>query len=176
MDGEADAVVGEAVLGEIVGANFFAAVAGADLGFAFFGERGLLLFHFNFVEAAAENAHTFFAVLDLGFFVLATDHGVGRDVRDADGGIRGVHRLAAGAGGTEGVDAQVFGFDFDVDVFGFGQHGDGNGGGVDASLLLGGGHALHAMRAALILELGEDAVAFDDGDDFFQASGGRFGG
>src|SRR5665213_418336 len=32
--GEADAMVGEAVLGEVVGADFFAAIAGADLLFA----------------------------------------------------------------------------------------------------------------------------------------------
>ena len=96
------------------------------------------------------------------------------NVRDAHRGVRRVHRLAAGAGRAERVDAQIFGFDLDVDVFGFGQHGDRDGRGVDASLLLGGGHALHAVHAAFVFQLREDAVAFDDGDDFFQAAGGRF--
>jgi hypothetical protein len=87
-----------------------------------------------------------------------------------------VIRTAAGAGRTERIDAQIFGFDLDVDVLGFGQHGDRYSRSVDTSLLLGGGNALHAVDSAFILELREDAVAFDDGDDFFQASGGRFGG
>jgi hypothetical protein len=60
-------------------------------------------------------------------------------MRDADGRVGRVDRLAAGAGGAEGVDAEVLGFDLDVDLFGLGQHGDGDGGGVDAALRLGGG-------------------------------------
>ena len=38
--GVMDAVVGDAVLGEVVGADFFAAVAGADEGFAIGGGLG----------------------------------------------------------------------------------------------------------------------------------------
>src|ERR1022692_4100060 len=173
MEREADAVVGDTVLREVIGADLFAAVSRPDHGFALFGQRLLLLLHFDFVEAGAQHAHTFFAVLDLGFLVLATDYRVGGNVRDADGGVRRVHRLAAWAGGAEGVNAQIFGFDLDVDVFGFRQHRDGDGGGVHASLLLGGGNALHAMHAAFVLELRKNAVAFDDGDDFLQASGRR---
>ena len=91
-------------------------------------------------------------------------------MRDAHGGIGGVHRLAAGAGGAEGVDAQVLGFDLDVDFVGFGQHGDGDRGGVDAALLLGGRDALHAVHAALVFQLGVDLVALDGGDDFLHAA------
>jgi len=40
---QADAVIGYAVLREIVGADFFGAVAGFDLSTAFGGERGLAL-------------------------------------------------------------------------------------------------------------------------------------
>src|SRR5450432_209612 len=171
VDGEADAVVGKPVLREIVGADFLAAVAGADHCFALLGQRGLLFFHLEFVETAAQHEHAFFAILDLRFFVLATDDRIRRNVRDAHRGIRSIHRLAAGTRRAEGVDAQVFGFDLDVDVFGFGQHRNRNGGSVNSSLLLGGGYALHAVGAAFILELGEYAVAFDDGDDFLQAAG-----
>src|ERR1700677_1895050 len=46
---------------------------------------------------------------------------------------------------------------------------------MDPSLLLSGGHALHSMDPAFILELGKNSIAFDDGDDFLQASGGRLG-
>src|SRR5262249_42768366 len=133
-----------------------------------------LFLHFDFVEAGTQNAHGFFAVFGLRLFVLATDDGVGRDVRDTHGGGRGVDRLAAWARGAEGVDAQIFGFDFDVDVFGFGKHGDGHSGGVDAALLFGRGHALDTMHSAFVLELGKYALTFDDGDDFFEATDGGF--
>ena len=46
MDGEADAVVGDAVLGKVVGANLLAAITAADYGAAFLGQR-LLLFCFS---------------------------------------------------------------------------------------------------------------------------------
>ena len=167
---EADAVIGETVLREIVGADFFAAVSRAHHGLALFGKGLLLLFHFDFVEPRAQHAHAFFAILDLRFFVLATDDGIGRNVRDAHRGVCGIHRLATGAGRAERVNAEVFRFDLDIDVFGFGQHGDGDSGRMDASLLLGGGHALHTMHAAFVLELRIDAVALDDGDHFLQAA------
>ena len=58
----------------------------------------------------------------------------------------------------------------DVDFVGFGQHGDGRGRGVDASARLGGGHALHAVHAALVFQLAVDALAFDVDDDFLDAA------
>ena len=66
---------------------------------------------------------------------------------DAHGGVSGVDGLAAGAGGAEGVDANVFGFDLDVDLFGLRQNRDGDGRGVNAALSLGLRHALHAVDA-----------------------------
>src|SRR6266576_6226298 len=113
MNRQADTVIGDAVLREIVGADFFAAIAGADHGFAFLGESFLLFLRLDFVEAGTQDAHAFFAVLDLGFLVLATDYRVRRNVRDADSGIRRVHRLTTGAGRAERVDTQVFRFDLD---------------------------------------------------------------
>src|SRR5882762_6707801 len=156
MQGQADAVIGYPVLRVVVGADFFGAVAGLDLSAALRGQGGLLLFHFLFVETGAKNAHGFGAIFDLRFFVLLGDDQATGNVRDAHGGIGGVHGLAAGTGGTEGVDAQIFGFDFDVDVVGFREHGYGCGGGVDAALLLGGGDALHAVHAAFVFQFGID--------------------
>jgi hypothetical protein len=49
------------------------------------------------------------AVLVLRALVLALDHDAGRQVGDADRRIGLVDVLAAGAGGAEGVDAQVLG-------------------------------------------------------------------
>src|SRR6202008_3691307 len=152
VDSEADAVIRQAVLREVVGADFFAAVSRAHHGLALFGKGLLLLFHFDFVEARAQHAHAFFAILDLRLFVLAADDGIRRDMRDAHRRVRRVHRLAARARRAEGIDTKVFGFDLDVDVFGLRQHGNGDGGRVDAPLLLGGWHALHAVYAAFVLE------------------------
>jgi len=72
--------------GEIVGANFFGAVAGFDLTAAFGGERGLPLLLLLFVQARAEHAHGFRTILDLRFFHPAATRPVAGDMRDADGG------------------------------------------------------------------------------------------
>ena len=73
-------------------------------------------------------------------------------MRDAHSRIRRIHRLSARARRAEGVDAKVFGLDLDVHVFGFGQHGNRHRRSVYATLLLGRGHALHAMHAAFVLQ------------------------
>ena len=138
--------------------------------FAVFGLELVDAFGFDFVEAGAEDSHSLFAIFDLRFFVLARDDRVGGDVRDADGGVGGVDGLTAGAGGAEGVDAQVLGFDLDVDFFGFGEDGDGDGGGVDAALGFGGGDALDAVDSGLVLHEGVDLVAFEDGGDVLEAA------
>ena len=66
-----------------------------------------------------------------------------------------------GPGRAVDVDLQVVRVDLDVDVLGLGQHRDGRGRGVDAALRLGLRHALHAVRAALVLEHRVRAVALD---------------
>jgi len=113
-------VVGESVLGEVVGANFFGAVTRADHGFTL-GGFGFGFFALLFVEEfGAEHFHGGGAVFVLGAFVLTLDDYAGGNVGDADGGVGGVDVLAAGSGGAIGVDSEVFGFDFDVYFFGFG--------------------------------------------------------
>ena len=71
---------------------------------------------------------------------------------------------------AERVDAQVLVVDLDVDVFGLRQDRHGGGRRVHASLRFGGGHALHAVHAALVLQLAVGAAPLDRGDDFFQAA------
>src|SRR6266404_4727150 len=175
MQGQADAVIGYAILRVVVGADFLGAVAGFDLSAALGGQGGLLVFHFLFVEAGAENAHGFGAIFDLRFFVLLRDDQAAGNVRDAHGGVGGVHGLAAGTGGAEGVDAQIFGFNFDVDVVGFREDRYGCGGGVDATLLLCGGDALHTVDAAFVFEFGINLVALNGRDDFFYSALGGGG-
>src|SRR5260370_356011 len=144
-------MIGHAVLGEIVGADFFGAVAGLDLPPAFGGESGLTFFLLLFVQSRAENAHGLGAILDLRFFVLLGNDEAAGNVRDAHGGIRSVDGLAAGAGRTEGVNAQVLGFDLDVDFVGFGEDRDGSGGSVNAALRFRGGDARAAGGPPLLV-------------------------
>ena len=95
----------------------------------------------------------------------------GRQVRDANGRIGLVDVLAAGTRGAEGIDAQIRGIDLDgLDFLELGQDGDGARRGMNASLRLGGRHALHAMRAGLEFELRIRAAADDAADDLLVAA------
>ena len=69
-----DAMVGDAVLREVVGADFFGAVASADEGFTGLGGVFHLFFFFALEEAGAEDIHSFDAILLLGAFVLHGHH------------------------------------------------------------------------------------------------------
>ena len=140
-----------AVLGEIVSANFLRAVARLDLPAALGGHCLMLLLLLHFIESRAQHAHGLGAIFDLRFLVLLRNHQPAGNVCDAHRRIRGVHRLPARSGRTERVDAQVFRLDLDVDVVRLRKHRHRRGGGVNAALLLGGGHPLHAMHAALVL-------------------------
>src|SRR5204863_7311708 len=107
VHGELDAVIGDAVLGEVVRPDLLGALAGADLRpprCRLF--RGLLL-ALELVEARAQDAQRLRLVLELRFLVLHGDHEPGRQVRDADGAVRGVDALAAGAGRPVDVDLEL---------------------------------------------------------------------
>ena len=91
-------------------------------------------------------------------------------MRDANGRVGRVDRLPAGAGGAEGVDAEVFVLDFDVYFFSFGEHSYCDGGGVDAALGFGRRDTLDAMYAGLVLHLRIDLLAFEDGGNVLQAA------
>ena len=97
VQGEADAMIGDAVLREVVGADLLAAVAGAHHAAALGAERRLLLFELHLIEPRTQHALGLGAVLDLRFFVLAGDHQAGGQVGEAHRRVSGVHRLAARA-------------------------------------------------------------------------------
>ena len=170
MNGQPDAVVGDAVLREIVSPDFFAAIARTHHRLAFLGQRVLLLLHLHLVQPRAQYAHPFLAVLDLRFLILAAHYGVGRNVGNAHRGISRVDRLPARTGRTERVNAQVFGLDLDVHIFGFGQHGYRHCGCVYAPLLLGSRHTLHPVDATLIFHPRKNSLPLDDCDHFLQTT------
>jgi hypothetical protein len=152
IEGELNAVIGHTVLGKVVGANFFVSFAGTDLGFALRGVLGGFFGGFAFEEAGAENGKGPGLVFHLGPLVGAAHNETRGLVEHLHGGIGGVDALAAGTGGAADRDLELVGFDFDVHFPGFGKDGNGAGAGVDAALRLGGGDALDAVDAALVLQ------------------------
>jgi hypothetical protein len=89
-------MIGDAIFLEIIRADFFRTVAAADLRFALGGLRVVNFLFFDFLQARAQNAHRFFAVFDLRFFVLHRNDDAGRQMRQTNGGISRVDRLTAG--------------------------------------------------------------------------------
>jgi hypothetical protein len=167
---EADAVVGHAVLREVVGADLLGAVARADLRAArvALGRRALLLL--DVVELRAQELHGHGLVLVLRLLLLAVHDEPRRDVVDAHGRVGRVDGLAARAARAHDVDLEVLGIDLDLDVLDLRHDGHRRRRGVDASLRLGRGHALHAVHARLVLELREGALAVDADDHLAQAA------
>src|SRR5687768_6288320 len=101
VDGESNAVIGHAVLGKVIRANFGRPVARSDLRLAHAGTLGLLFRHLEVEQARTQYLHCACTVLNLGPLILLTHDDAGRDVGDSHGTISGVHALSAGAGGAE---------------------------------------------------------------------------
>ena len=80
MRGEADAVIGDAALREIIGADALGAVAGADLALAVLRPLGIELGALEIVEPRAQHLHRLGLVLVLRLLVLLADH----EARSAD--------------------------------------------------------------------------------------------
>src|SRR5579863_4526183 len=74
MHGEADAVIGDAILREVVSADLLAAIAGSHHAAPLRANFFLLLFEFELVQPRAQHAQTLGSILDLRFLVLAGDH------------------------------------------------------------------------------------------------------
>src|SRR5215208_3580123 len=167
MGGDADAVIGDTSLWEIVGADLRRAVARAYLGLA---ERAFLLgplAHLAFQEAGLQDPHSLFLVLELALLVLAGHDQARRLVRDPDRRVRGVHALPTRTAGTVNVHLQVALVDLHLHILGLGKYRNRRRRGVDAALALRLRHPLDAMRTALVLEDRVGPVAADLHGDFF---------
>ena len=156
--------------GIVVGANLLAALGAADLRAARIAALGSEPFLLGLVEPRAENGHRLELVLELAALVLAGDHQAGRHMGDAHRGVGGVDALAAIAGRAVDIDAQIVFRDLDVDLFGFRKHRNAGGGGVNASLTLCRGNALHAMHPAFVAKIAVGVLAGHLEDDFAVAA------
>src|ERR1700694_4198424 len=176
VEGEVDAVIGDAALREIIGADALGTVAGADLLATIRRARRVDALAFGVVDAGAQDVHRRRAVLMLRAAVLHADHDAGRNVGDADRGFGLVDVLAAGALRGDGLDPEVIALDLDVDLLDLRQHGYRRRRGVNAPLRLGVGHALHPVHAGFEFQFGERAAAPHFGDDFLDTAPGAFAG
>ena len=152
-------MVGDAPLRVVVGADLGRTVARRDHRFALRGDFVEVFRVFEVEDARAQLLESLVEVFQLRFLVLALHDDARGDVRQADGRIGRVDRLAAGTARTEDVLADVVHRDFDVELLGFGEHGHRCGRGVHAALRFGLGHALHAVHARLVFERPVDVLS-----------------
>src|SRR3954452_17677938 len=155
----AGAVVRDPVLRVVVGPDALAAVDGTDLRPPRLRGRALCHFDRDRMQAGPQDTQGLLLVLQLRLLVLAADDDAGRQVRDADGGVRRVDALPAGPGRPEDVDAQVVRVDLDLDVLHLGQHENAGRAGVDPALGLRHRDPLDAVHTALELHARVDALA-----------------
>src|SRR5581483_10600308 len=110
-------MVGDAVLREIVGADAFTAVAGADQRPPLLGSFAVQFLLLQFVDAAAQDTHGAFVVFVLAAFILALHFQLIRRtalVPDAHGALGFVDVLAAGAAGAHAFPFDVLLADIDL--------------------------------------------------------------
>ena len=167
-------MIGHARLRVIIGADFLAAFACANLGASGGVLFRLALLVFNFIQTRPQHAHRAQAVLQLGTLVLTGDDYTGREVGDAHGGHVLLNVLPASAGRTVHIHLNIRFGDINLHVFNFRQDGHGNRGRVDAPLGFGLGHALDAVHAGFELQTGIGAFAFHRESDFFIAANADF--
>src|SRR5579884_3758539 len=132
-------MIGDAVLREIVGADAFAAVAGADQCASLLRPFAVQFLLLQFVDAAAQDTHGPFVVFVLAAFILALHFQLIRRaafVPDAHGTLGFVDVLAAGAAGAHAFPFDVLLAYLDLHFIWLRQHGHRGRGGVNAALLL----------------------------------------
>src|SRR5262252_2887494 len=166
---QADAMVGDAPLREVIGADALRAIARANLALALRSPRLGRLLTLELIETRAQHLHGEAAVLVLRFLGRNNDN-AGWQMRDAHGRIRLVDVLATGPTRPHGVDADVLGADVEIDVLHLREHGDGRRRGMNAPARFRGGHALHAMHARFVLEARKHPLAGNRSDDLLVAA------
>ena len=139
-----------------------AAPADVRLGLLDGAEFRPALLLFQLVELGPQLLHRLVAVLVLGALALALDHSAGGQVRQADGGIRLVHMLAAGATGAVGVHPHLRHVQRYVNVvIEFRGNEDTGKGGVPAPAGVKGGLAHQPVHARLGAQAAKGMVALE---------------
>jgi len=155
-------VIRHAPLREVIGADAFGPIPGADLAAPIRGTRLINGIALLFIKPGAQHLHRLGAVLVLAFFFLHRDHNAAWHMGDAHRAIRLVHMLPTGTRGAIGINAQILVFDLHINFLCFRQHGNRHRGGMDAPLGFRGWHALDAMNAAFVFQPREHAGGFPE--------------
>ena len=92
-----DSVIGDASVLEIVSANLFRAISGADLRAPCRAESGACLLLLKLIEASEQDGARLDLVLKLAALILALHHDSGRYVSEADRSRHLLNVLSAGA-------------------------------------------------------------------------------
>src|SRR5690606_2526871 len=90
VQSQPNAVIGQAVLREVVGTDLLGAITGLDHRAAFVANRVRLFALFQLEQAASQNLQTLGLVLDLTALVLAANAHAGGQVSDLYGAVGGV--------------------------------------------------------------------------------------
>ena len=104
MEAQAAAVVGDPVLGIIIGADLLRAFRPAHLGAARFADLGVVTDLLGFEQPGPEHGHGPLLVLELGTFILTNNGQPRRFVDYADGRGNLVYVLSAVAAGVKDID------------------------------------------------------------------------
>ena len=150
VERQVDAVVGQATLREVVGADAVAAIPAADQPLAFGRFLGGAFAAFLVLQAGLQHLQGLGLVAVLAASILAFRDQAGGQVHHAHGRVGLVDVLTTGAAGAKGVDAQVGRVEGDgLGFIRLRHHRHCAGAGVDAALAFRGGHALHPMASGL---------------------------
>ena len=100
-------MIGDAILREVVGANFLFASAGADLTFAIGGILRLLFALFILEQTRAHDGERFLFVLLLTATILAAHDAAGRNVHHLHRRVGCVHTLTTGTAGAANAQTSI---------------------------------------------------------------------
>ena len=152
IKGQADPVVGDTALGEIIGADALIAHTGAHLAAAHTGNFRFKPFLLDLIELGGQHPHTLFPVLLLAALFLAGYHNTGGLVDQANSGAGFVNMLAAGTGCPVDLHFNIGGVDLHIHRLHLRQYRHGGRRCVDSAAGLCLRHTLDAMDAGLILQ------------------------
>src|SRR3954452_16859153 len=122
VERQVDAVIGDAPLRKIIGADALGAVAGADLLASIRRTGRIDALALGVIDPRAQDVHRRGPVLVLRAAVLHAHDYPGGDVGDADRRLRLVDVLTAGALRAHGLDSEVVALDVDVNLLDLRQH------------------------------------------------------
>ena len=165
-------MVRHAALGIIVSTDFGGTVAGGNHRLALGGNLVEILLVLQVIEPGTKFLERAVLVLELRALLLTLHHEPRGDMRQAHGGIGGVHALAAGTGRTEQIQPDIVPTQVHVEFSRFREDRDGSRRSLDTALRFGLGHTLHAVHAGFVFHRAVNRIAGQLEDNLLVTAGG----